>query len=879
MTDRQLVEKALQGDTAAFGTLVEKYQGMVCGLAVHHVGSFDDAEDIAQQTFLGAYQGLESLRQRSRFASWLRGIAQNKIRMWLRKRKSSKEVATDFGEESMAAQVATRPPADAEQTSLRESVLRAIESLPKTQRLAVTLYYMDGESYGDIAGFLGVPTSTVKGRLQTGRKRLRKEMMSMVEGILRTEKPGHDLTVKILRKAMGQAKRARKERDYEVLIQYCDEALRALEKLPPTRRRQAKKVDLLTWRADARTRWFVDTTMAIADYEAACRLAAELGDDDAQVKLTRDVLVTYGTSGRFRELKKHAKGGLAMAEALGHEELAAFCEAAVDLASDRRRKWRPGKEGGFVLSYFHLKRDRRGLLLGAPALTGPQHKRNISVNLTWGLPQMCTVFSYAHGPGRLLCDAPESGRSWRGPVSRDLLAAHMPGTALRGKTIVESTNASVSIGARRFRRCLRIRTTISETPRTHSSDSISRYLVQCHGGTRWMWFAPGIGLVKLRYLHNNGPLTDIELTDAHVVQKTADHFPLAVGNYWRYEWFCRFRGVFAETCRVVQERGGSYTISCATHALGLSHKAARPHRQRKDRTVRRARREARHGSRAADNRNDKANRLLGAATQHFREGNPAEMLQASEQALSLFRELGYKDRETDAAAWVDMARGLAQDTGANIGGYLVGHAKPLLDARNVRFRYSGSSTSVPVQEHCIRFIPSSLSPHRAFVFPVRVGKSWTAARTMPAPTGSKEVLAKGAIQARGRKIDVPAGRFSDCVVVKTVLRAEEVRSGPNSPEGRWKGYTEGTRIDWYALGVGPVKVEYRHANGKTTHVELVEHKLKRRSKSYFPDTVGNRWQYLWRDEAGVWLFREFWRIAAKEGRAAYLGFGAYEFLH
>ena len=94
MTDRQLVEQTLRGDTQAFGVLVEKYQGMVCGLALHHVTSFDDAEDIAQQAFLAAYQNLASLKSKSKSASWLRGIALNKIKMWLRKRKTKKSNST-----------------------------------------------------------------------------------------------------------------------------------------------------------------------------------------------------------------------------------------------------------------------------------------------------------------------------------------------------------------------------------------------------------------------------------------------------------------------------------------------------------------------------------------------------------------------------------------------------------------------------------------------------------------------------------------------------------------------------------------------------------------------------------------------------------------
>jgi RNA polymerase sigma factor (sigma-70 family) len=81
-----LVARAIEGDITAFAALVERYQGMVYGLALSTTGSSADAEDIAQQAFVAAYQELSSLRDTAKFASWLRGIALNKIGAWQRRR-------------------------------------------------------------------------------------------------------------------------------------------------------------------------------------------------------------------------------------------------------------------------------------------------------------------------------------------------------------------------------------------------------------------------------------------------------------------------------------------------------------------------------------------------------------------------------------------------------------------------------------------------------------------------------------------------------------------------------------------------------------------------------------------------------------------------
>ena len=85
--DAILVNQALQGDQNSFGKLIEKYQHQIYGLAFHRVRNFADAEDIAQQVFLVAYENLGHLREPAKFSSWLRGIAENLIKMWGRQRE------------------------------------------------------------------------------------------------------------------------------------------------------------------------------------------------------------------------------------------------------------------------------------------------------------------------------------------------------------------------------------------------------------------------------------------------------------------------------------------------------------------------------------------------------------------------------------------------------------------------------------------------------------------------------------------------------------------------------------------------------------------------------------------------------------------------
>ena len=86
-SDRQLVDMALNGDRAAFGKLVLKYQKAIYATAYHLVGRFDVAEDLAQESFLEAYRCLSGLRDPAKFGAWLRGIARRVCMNWLSRRK------------------------------------------------------------------------------------------------------------------------------------------------------------------------------------------------------------------------------------------------------------------------------------------------------------------------------------------------------------------------------------------------------------------------------------------------------------------------------------------------------------------------------------------------------------------------------------------------------------------------------------------------------------------------------------------------------------------------------------------------------------------------------------------------------------------------
>jgi len=193
-SDVQLVADALAGGPSAFGPIVQRYQDAVFGVALARLGDFHAAQDVAQDVFVKAFGSLGALRNPARLGGWLRTMAIHKCVDHLRQRRPTADVT-----ESRAAASPDGDPAERlQRRELREAVLEAIGRLSKVQRETVALYYVNGYCVADVAGMLGVPEGTVKGRLYDARANLKREMIAMVEDVLKSEAPREDFTARVL---------------------------------------------------------------------------------------------------------------------------------------------------------------------------------------------------------------------------------------------------------------------------------------------------------------------------------------------------------------------------------------------------------------------------------------------------------------------------------------------------------------------------------------------------------------------------------------------------------------------------------------------------------------------------------------------------------
>ncbi len=167
--DTELIERTLDGDQHAFAALVEKYQEQIHALAWQKIGDFHIAQEITQDTFVTAYQKLETLTHRNRFAGWLYVITSNKCNMWHRKKKpqlqSLEETDAMELEEVYYSEYTSRQREEAANQNRRTIVRKLLSKLGESERTVVTMHYLAGLTCEEIGRFLGVSPNTVKSRL------------------------------------------------------------------------------------------------------------------------------------------------------------------------------------------------------------------------------------------------------------------------------------------------------------------------------------------------------------------------------------------------------------------------------------------------------------------------------------------------------------------------------------------------------------------------------------------------------------------------------------------------------------------------------------------------------------------------------------------
>lgn len=172
MNEEEIIKRVLQGEKALFEILVKKYFNRAYAKAFSLLLNREDAEDIAQESFISAYVSLATLRDHRKFAQWVSGIVNRKSIYFLRKKVKKNEFFEGIYQENATHTVQHSSENPEERDSADEKrrvVLHELSCLPVKYREVIYMRYFKGCTYQEIADFMGLTKSGVDTRIQRAR--------------------------------------------------------------------------------------------------------------------------------------------------------------------------------------------------------------------------------------------------------------------------------------------------------------------------------------------------------------------------------------------------------------------------------------------------------------------------------------------------------------------------------------------------------------------------------------------------------------------------------------------------------------------------------------------------------------------------------------
>ncbi len=163
--------QARDGDKVAFGKLVEHFQSRIYAVAYGIIGNHQDAEDIAQDTFIKAYKNIGNLEREDAFYSWIVRIAVNTGINYKKTRNVNSLVSMEDIYEPLYR--GETPDSYIEKRGETERIQELLAQLPPDSRAVLVLREIEGFGYEEIAGIIGIPVGTVRSRIHYAREKLR----------------------------------------------------------------------------------------------------------------------------------------------------------------------------------------------------------------------------------------------------------------------------------------------------------------------------------------------------------------------------------------------------------------------------------------------------------------------------------------------------------------------------------------------------------------------------------------------------------------------------------------------------------------------------------------------------------------------------------
>ena len=173
--DELLVRKAIKGDDDSFRSIVEKYQGLVYAICFNITGHRQEAENLAQETFIQVYRSLSRYENKG-FKSWIGKIATNKAIDWKRKRRLENEGKMVYLED--IEEMSTESNLIDDELIKKENTKKLLElcnKLPEIYSTVLIKFYIQSKSYNEISKEDGISVKTVESRLYRAKHAIRRQ--------------------------------------------------------------------------------------------------------------------------------------------------------------------------------------------------------------------------------------------------------------------------------------------------------------------------------------------------------------------------------------------------------------------------------------------------------------------------------------------------------------------------------------------------------------------------------------------------------------------------------------------------------------------------------------------------------------------------------
>lgn len=180
-SDQIYIDKVLQGDTNSFSFLIEKYKNLAYTIAIKILKNNEDAEEIAQDSFLKAFNKLDTFKGKAKFSTWLYTIVYRNAISKVRKKSI---VTTDIDDYVINNYVSDNDFPQIEALKNQEQkiyIKKIIDKLPETDALLITLFYLNESKVEEIEEITGLTQTNIKVKLFRARKKLYNELSLLLK--------------------------------------------------------------------------------------------------------------------------------------------------------------------------------------------------------------------------------------------------------------------------------------------------------------------------------------------------------------------------------------------------------------------------------------------------------------------------------------------------------------------------------------------------------------------------------------------------------------------------------------------------------------------------------------------------------------------------